>query len=231
MHIMANQRCMTIQEQREYDQLTKEAKQIEFSLDELLYQPVRYGYVFVSSKKNGNSLDEQERAVREAGAEYVFMDEYTGPNTQRMELEKLIQRLHTGDTLIITKLDRISNSVQQGIRFVNDLVQQGIRVHVINVGIIDHSPTGRLIQNTMLRFAEFERDMKMQKTSEGKAVARLKDGYREGRKPKYSEDQLKLALELLQSHSYAQVVEITGISKRTLIRAKQRFQNNDQNSW
>lgn len=62
-----------------------------------------------------------------------------------MELEKLIQRLHTGDTLIITKLDRISNSVQQGIRFVNDLVQQGIRVHVINVGIIDHSPTGRLI--------------------------------------------------------------------------------------
>ena len=46
-----------------------------------------------------------------------------------------------------------------------------------------------------------------------------------------AERELKLALELLQSHSYAQVVEITGISKRTLIRAKQRFQNNDQNSW
>lgn len=228
---MANQRRMTMQEQREYDQLTKKAEQLEFSLDDLLYQPVRYGYVFVSSKQNRNSLDEQERAVREAGAEYVFVDEYTGPNTKRTELEKLLHKVNAGDTIVISKLDRIANSVQHGITFINDLVQQGVRVHVMNIGVMDHSSTGRLIQNTMLRFAEFERDMKMQKTREGKAVARLKDGYREGRKPKYSEDQLKLALELLQSHSYAQVVEITGISKRTLIRAKQRFQNNDQNSW
>lgn len=227
---MANQRRMTMQQQREYDQLTKKAEQLEFSLDDLLYQPVRYGYVFVSSKQNRNSLDEQERAVREAGAEYVFVDEYTGPNTKRTELEKLLQRLHAGDTLILTKLDRIASSVQQGISFVNDLVQQGVRVHVMNVGMMDHSPTGRLILNAMLRFAEFEREMNMQKAREGKVAARSKEGYREGRKPKYSECQLKLALELLQSHSYAQVGEITGISKRTLIRAKHRFQNDDLDS-
>ncbi len=70
----------------------------------------------------------------------------------------------------------------------------------------------------------------MQKAREGKVAARSKEGYREGRKPKYSEGQLKLALELLQSHSYAQVVHITGISKRTLIRAKHRFQNDDLDS-
>lgn len=227
---MANQRRMTMQEQREYDQLTKKAEQLEFSLDDLLYQPVRYGYVFVSSKQNRNSLDEQERAVREAGAEYVFVDEYTGPNTKRTELEKLLYKVNAGDTIVISKLDRIANSVQHGITFINDLVQQGVRVHVMNIGVMDHSSTGRLILNTMLRFAEFEREMNMQKAREGKVAARSKEGYREGRKPKYSECQLKLALELLQSHSYAQVVEITGISKRTLIRAKNRFQNDDLDS-
>lgn len=227
---MANQRRMTMQEQREYDQLTKKAEQLEFSLDDLLYQPVRYGYVFVSSKQNRNSLDEQERAVREAGAEYVFVDEYTGPNTKRTELEKLLHKVNAGDTIVISKLDRIANSVQHGITFINDLVQQGVRVHVMNIGVMDHSSTGRLILNTMLRFAEFEREMNMQKAREGKVAARSKEGYREGRKPKYSECQLKLALELLQSHSYAQVVEITGISKRTLIRAKNRFQNDDLDS-
>lgn len=227
---MANQRRMTMQEQREYDQLTKKAEQLEFSLDDLLYQPVRYGYVFVSSKQNRNSLDEQERAVREAGAEYVFVDEYTGPNTKRTELEKLLHKVNAGDTIVISKLDRIANSVQHGITFINDLVQQGVRVHVMNIGVMDHSSTGRLILNTMLRFAEFEREMNMQKAREGKVAARSKEGYREGRKPKYSECQLKLALELLQLHSYAQVVEITGISKRTLIRAKHRFQNDDLDS-
>lgn len=227
---MANQRRMTMQEQREYDQLTKKAEQLEFSLDDLLYQPVRYGYVFVSSKQNRNSLDEQERAVREAGAEYVFVDEYTGPNTKRTELEKLPHKVNAGDTIVISKLDRIANSVQHGITFINDLVQQGVRVHVMNIGVMDHSSTGRLILNTMLRFAEFECEMNMQKAREGKVAARSKEGYREGRKPKYSECQLKLALELLQSHSYAQVVEITGISKRTLIRAKHRFQNDDLDS-
>lgn len=227
---MANQRRMTMQEQREYDQLTKKAEQLEFSLDDLLYQPVRYGYVFVSSKQNRNSLDEQERAVREAGAEYVFVDEYTGPNTKRTELEKLLHKVNAGDTIVISKLDRIANSVQHGITFINDLVQQGVRVHVMNIGVMDHSSTGRLILNTMLRFAEFECEMNMQKAREGKVAARSKEGYREVRKPKYSECQLKLALELLQSHSYAQVVEITGISKRTLIRAKHRFQNDDLDS-
>lgn len=227
---MANKRRMTMQEQREYDQLTKKAEQLEFSLDDLLYQPVRYGYVFVSSKQNRNSLDEQERAVREAGAEYVFVDEYTGPNTKRTELEKLLHKVNAGDTIVISKLDRIANSVQHGITFINDLVQQGVRVHVMNIGVMDHSSTGRLILNTMLRFAEFHREMNMQKAREGKVAARSKEGYREGRKPKYSECQLKLALELLQSHSYAQVVEITGISKRTLIRAKNRFQNDDLDS-
>ena len=154
---MANQRRMTMQEQREYDQLTKKAEQLEFSLDDLLYQPVRYGYVFVSSKQNRNSLDEQERAVREAGAEYVFVDEDTGPNTKRTELEKLIHKVNAGDTIVISKLDRIANSVQHGITFINDLVQQGVRVHVMNIGVMDHSSTGRLILNTMLRFAEFEK--------------------------------------------------------------------------
>ena len=230
---MAKQRHMTADEQKEYDQLTEKAKQIELRLDELLYKPVRYGYVRVSSKgqaKDGNSLEAQEKTVRDAGAEYVFKDVYTGTTTKRPELDKLLELMRPGDTLIITKLDRIARSVQQGIELIDGLVKKGIRVHVLNLGVMDDTPTGKLIRNVMLCFAEFERDMIMQRTREGKEIARTKEGYREGRKPKYSEEQLKHALDLLKEQSYSQVVKMTGISKRTLIRAKHRYEEENSDS-
>lgn len=76
------------------------------------------------------------------------------------------------------------------------------------------------MRNVLLAFAQFERDMIVQRTSEGKAIARQKPTYREGRPQKYSEDQLKYALQLLENNSYSKVTAITGISKSTLTRAK-----------
>ena len=82
-----------------------------------------------------------------------------------------------------------------------------------------HSPTGKLIRDVMLSFAEFERDMIVQRTMEGKSVARLDPDYREGRPKKYSRKQIEHAMKLLEDHSYTQVAEMTGISKSTLTRA------------
>ena len=79
-----------------------------------------------------------------------------------------------------------------------------------------------LMRNVLLSFAQFERDMIVERTQEGKAIARLKPDYREGRPRKYSKKQINHALELLKTHSYKQVDELTGISKSTLIRAKKR---------
>lgn len=187
----------------------------------------KYGYIRVSSKgqaKDGNSLEAQERAVKDAGAQSVYTDVFTGTKTDRPELDKLLSTVSEGDTLIITKLDRISRSVQQGIGLINDLLEKGVKIHVINMGMMDDTPTGKLIRNIMLSFAEFERDMIMQRTREGKEIS----GRWGGRTPKYSDVRLRHAVSLLKTHSYNQVVEETGISKSTLQRAKKACQSGER---
>ena len=140
----------------------------------------------------------------------------------RPELDKLLAVLQAGDKLVITKLDRIARSASQGIELVQTLLDKGITVHVLNMGLLDNTPTGKLIRNIMLAFAEFERDMIIERTQEGKAIAKRQPDFREGRPRLYNKKQIQHALELLQDHSYRQVTELTGISKSTLIRAKNK---------
>ena len=92
------------------------------------------------------------------------------------------------------------------------------------MGKLDNTPTGKLIRNILLSFAEFERDMIVERTQEGKTIARQNPDFSEGRPKKYSRQQMQHALELLKSHSYKQVEQLTGISKSTLIRAKKQVQ-------
>lgn len=190
------------------------------------YGPIVFGYARVSSKgqaKDGNSLEAQSKALKDAGAKEIFTDVYTGTTTDRPELDKLLNILQEGDTIVVTKLDRIARSVQQGISLIDGLVEKRVKVHVLNMGMMDNTPAGKLIRNVMLCFAEFERDMIMQRTREGKEIARQNPGYREGRKHIYSDKQIEHALKLLEYHSYSQVMDITGISKSTLLRAKKKL--------
>ena len=184
-----------------------------------------YGYARVSTKsqaKDGNSLEAQENALRSAGATKIYADAFTGTKTQRPELDKLMVVMQTGDTMVVTKLDRIARSATQGIALVQKLLDRGIIVHVLNMGLMDNTPTGKLIRNIMLAFAEFERDMIVERTQEGKAIAKLNPDFSEGRPKKFSKVQISHALDLLNQYSYKQVEQMTGISKSTLIRAKRK---------
>jgi DNA invertase Pin-like site-specific DNA recombinase len=184
-----------------------------------------YGYCRVSTQmqaKDGNSLEVQEQLLKENGAEEIYSDAFTGTKAHRPELDKLLAVLQTGDKLVVTKLDRIARSASQGIELVQTLLDKGITVHVLNMGLLDNTPTGKLIRNIMLAFAEFERDMIIERTQEGKAIARRQPDFREGRPRLYNRKQIQHALDLLQDHSYRQVTELTGISKSTLIRAKNK---------
>lgn len=184
-----------------------------------------YGYCRVSTQmqaKDGNSLEAQEQLLKENGAEEIYSDAFTGTKAHRPELDKLLAVLQPGDKLVITKLDRIARSASQGIELVQTLLDKGITVHVLNMGLLDNTPTGKLIRNIMLAFAEFERDMIIERTQEGKAIARKQPDFREGRPRLYNRKQIQHALDLLKDHSYRQVTELTGISKSTLIRAKNK---------
>ena len=186
-----------------------------------------YGYARVSTKgqaKDGNSLEAQEQLLRENGATEIYKDAFTGTKAHRPELDKLLSKIKSGDKLIVTKLDRIARSASQGIELVNTLLDKGVTVHILNMGMMDNTPTGKLIRTIMLAFAEFERDMIVERTQEGKAIAKQRDDFKEGRPVTYKREQINHALELLETRSYKQVEELTGISKSTLIRAKRKKQ-------
>jgi len=144
-----------------------------------------YGYARVSTlgqKNDGNSLEEQENRLRENGATKIYVDAFTGTKVDRPQFQELLQAVQSGDTIVATKLDRVSRSASQGIALVDELLAKGVTLHILNMGVMNNTPTGKLIRNIMFSFAEFERDMIVERTSEGKAIARQQDGYKEGRK-------------------------------------------------
>lgn len=187
---------------------------------------VIYGYARVSTKgqaRDGNSLEAQEKALLEAGVAEIYTDVFTGTKTDRPEFDKLIAKIKEGDTLVVTKLDRFARSMSQGSELVSELIDKGIKVYILNIGIMDNTPASKLIRNVFFAFAEFERDMIVERTQEGKTIAKQNPDFKEGRPKKYSRKQIEHALELLENHSYKQVEDMTGISKSTLIRAKKEI--------
>lgn len=180
---------------------------------------MKIGYARVSGV--GQDLQAQMDTLKAEGCEVIYQEKLTGTTKDRPEFQKLLEALKAGDTLVVTKLDRFARSAEDGIHFVKELLAKGIKVHVLNMGLLEDTPTGRLIIGIMSAFAEFERDMIFERTQDGKALARQNPGYREGRKPT-PKAKLNHAMELLKTHSYTQVVEMTGISKSVLIREKRR---------
>lgn len=85
---------------------------------------------------------------------------------------------------MITKLDRLARSASKGIDLINSLLDKGIKVHVLNTGLMDDTPTGKLKRTMLLAFAEFERDMIIERTQEGRKIS----GNLGGRPHKYNED-------------------------------------------
>lgn len=99
-----------------------------------------YGYARVSTKgqaKDGNSLDDQRIKLTDAGATTIYEDSFTGTKTDRPELDKLKDVLKPGDTVIVTKLDRLARSASKGADLVNLWLKDGITVHILNMGLIN----------------------------------------------------------------------------------------------
>ena len=185
-----------------------------------------FGYARVSTKsqtREGNSMERQKDALKAAGAEKIYTDTFTGTKMDRPEFEKLRLQLRKGDTLIVTKLDRLARSVSQASGLIAELIDDGVTINVLNLGILSNDSVNTLLRNILLSFAQFERDMIVQRTQEGKAVARATDPtFHEGRPRKWDNEQMDHAMLLLKDHSSSQVYRLTGISKSSLIREKKR---------
>lgn len=147
---------------------------------------MRYGYARVSSvgqQRNGNSLEAQIEQLKQRGAEVIVSECFTGRRVDRPKFTELLAKLQPGDELIVCKLDRFARSSKHGADLIQELVNNGVRVNILNMGIADNTSTGKLLLNIMFAFAEYEADMIAERTGEGKAEKKATDpNYKEGRK-------------------------------------------------
>ena len=191
------------------------------------------GYARVSTKsqaKEGNSLEQQkEEILNKYNTAEVFSESYTGTKTDRPIFNKIINELQEGDTLVVTKLDRLARNTVEGIQVIESLFNKSVSVHVLNVGLLENTTMGKFFLTTLLAVAEMERNTIIERTQAGKEIAKAKEGFKEGRPKKFTSKQLDHALSMLSinggSYSYSEVEEITNISKSTLTRECRKRKN------
>ena len=181
---------------------------------------MKIGYARVSTFEQ--KLESQIEVLKEAGAEEVFQEKFTGTTVERPQFNLVFKKLKDGDTLIVTKLDRLARNTREVLEIVQSLFNRGIKVHILNIGLIDNTPTGQLIFTIFSAFAQFERDLIVTRTQEGKNFAKIHDpNFKEGRPQKFTKEQIQFAYELKQQGMTNKMIERkTGISIAT---QKRRF--------
>jgi len=181
---------------------------------------MKYGYARVSTAIQ--ELEVQLTTLENEGCQRIFSEKYTGVKTDRPEFNELLAHLEEGDTLVATKLDRLARNTEEGIKVIRELFEKGVKVHILNLGILEDTPMGRFFLQTLLAVAELERSMIIERMAEGKALAMLRPDYVAGRPKKFSPKKIDQAVAMLNDHSYTMVEELTGISKSTLVRAARK---------
>ncbi|BAH69981.1 hypothetical protein MBIO_0716 [Mycoplasmopsis fermentans PG18] len=187
-----------------------------------------YGYTRVSTKKqiDGYGFEIQQNEILNKYPNAIIINEqFTGTKLNRPLFNDLLTKLEKDDILVVSKLDRFARNTVEGIKVVEALFKKKVAIHILNIGLLEDTPMGRFFLTTMLAVAELERNMIVERTQNGKEIARLRTDYKEGRPKVYTEDLLSEAILLLDSFSYRQVSLLTGISKSTLVRAKKALKN------
>lgn len=178
-----------------------------------------YGYARVSTREQ--KLDVQINDLLNAGVkkENIYSEKYTGTTTKRPVFDELLKKLKKGDTITVVKLDRLARNTTQALQLVQQFNDRGIVLNILNMGKIDNSPTGRLLFTMFSAFADFERDLIVSRTQEGKEFAKKHDpNFKDGRPRKFTQTQLDMAYKLREEKhwTYKKIAEETGISQSTL---------------
>ncbi len=139
------------------------------------------GYARTSTLEQAAGLGAQLRELQALGCEKVFQEQVSsiGPRTA---LDSALEFTREGDTLVVTKLDRLARSVPHMWDIIRKLQTKGVGIRIVNMGIDTSTPTGKLMLNVLGGVAEFEREMMLERQREGIAKAKAEGKYR-GRKP------------------------------------------------
>lgn len=188
-----------------------------------------YGYCRVSTKKQleGNSLEQQKQEIlSKYNNAVITQEQYTGTKADRPLFTELLDKLESGDMLVVTKLDRLARNTVEGIQIVQSLFDKGVSVHVLNVGLLENTTMGKFFLTTLLAVAEMERNTILERTQAGKEIAKQNPNFKEGRPKKFKNGLIELAIQEFESgkSTYGDIDNKYGISKSTLYRAIKKRQ-------
>ena len=173
-----------------------------------------FGYARVSTEQQ--SLDRQLDMLERYGVDKINNEKMTGTNRSRPELEKLLERLTEGDTVVIESLSRLGRSTKDLIWLMETFNSKGVNLVSLKESIDTTSSTGKLLFTLMSALAQFERDVIADRTREGLTSARARG--RKGGRPTADPDAVKKAVRLYKTGEYSakEIFELTGVRKTTL---------------
>jgi DNA invertase Pin-like site-specific DNA recombinase len=183
---------------------------------------MRIGYARVSTI--GQSLDSQVEQLTKYGCEKIYHEKQTGKSTKtREELKRCIEELRSGDELVVVKIDRLARSIIDLNKLVQELITRGVSVTFIKENMTfaheGHNAMHNLLFNMLGSFAQFERELIVERTTEGRQRA-INKGKHMGR-PSQPKNKINLALKLYNDrdttgNSVSDIVKITGVPRATI---------------
>lgn len=179
-----------------------------------------FGYARVSTEQQ--NLDRQLDMLKRFGVDVIYNEKMTGTKKDRPELNKLLERMTAGDTVVIESLSRLGRSTKDLIELVELFEQKQVHLVSLKESIDTSTPAGKLLFTLMSAIAQFERDVLADRTKEGLKAARARG--RTGGRPRADPRKVAQAVKLYETgnHSVREIEELTGIKKATLYRSLNR---------
>jgi DNA invertase Pin-like site-specific DNA recombinase len=176
------------------------------------------GYGRVSTSEQ--SLDAQLEQLRAAGVERIYEEKVSGVKKDRPELAAMLDYVREGDTVIVTKLDRIGRSTRHLLEIVDTLQSKGVEFTVLNINLDTSTPTGKLMLTMLAAVASFERDMMLERQREGILIAKNAGKYK-GRQPTAREKTPEVLALAAQGEKKAEIARRLGIGVASVYRILQ----------
>ena len=174
-----------------------------------------YARVFTTEQDASLQLD----ALQAAGCLKVFTDKASGSLDRRPQLDRLLDQLRPGDTIVVWRLDRLGRSLKHLIQLIEDLAEKEVGFRSLTEGMDTTTSGGKLIFSIFGALAEFERSLIRERTMAGLAAARSR-GRVGGRPPVMTPEKIKVARDLYQARDLTveEIAKTIGVSRKTVYR-------------
>jgi len=174
------------------------------------------GYARTSTLEQKASIEAQRESLRAVGCERVWEEQVSSVGA-REALSDALSFTREGDTLVVTKLDRLARSVRHLGELVDYLESKNVNLRVLDISLDTSTATGKLMMNVLGSVAQFEREMMLERQREGIAKAKSQGRYK-GRKPTARAKRAEIDRMISQGHTKREVAKALGISERSVYR-------------